>query len=188
MMKKYTQFNRGFTLVETLVAVAILMIAIAGPLTIANQALIAALGSRNAMIATYLAQEGMESIKNIKDNDGTANFGKNIVNPTGDVSSPWPHDIYSAFPTPDATVNIIGGSLMTKSCGALPGGDCTLYIEDGKDSYVYSDGNSGQRHYYVTTTAGNVKEFIVTVVVSWTDGSIPNEIKLQELMTNASRG
>ena len=185
MMNKHTQFNRGFTLVETLVAVAILMIAIAGPLTIANQALIVALGSRNAMIATYLAQEGMESIKNIKDNNGTANFGSGIV---GDMctSMRW-------CATPNARQNIIAGSVSVVVCGSImPAGTCDLYTKDGVDSYIYSDNSSDQhqtpftRYYYITNSTAN--EFIVTVVVSWTDGSIPNEIKLQELMTNASRG
>ncbi len=200
MITHTTKTNRGFTLVETLVAVAILMIAISGPLTIANQALTAALGSRNAMIATYLAQEGMESIKNIKDNNLAKgnDFGLGIV---GDISSPWctydtlhTSDTSHTCATPDASQNITNPPILIKGCQSiLPQGTCDLYTKDGVDSYIYSDNSDGlhqtpfTRYYYVTANAGNTKEFIVTVVVSWYDGAIPNEIRLQELMTNASR-
>ena len=59
--------NTGFTLVETLVAIAILMIAIAGPLTVAEKGLSAAIYARDKLIGSYLAQDGMEAIKNIVD-------------------------------------------------------------------------------------------------------------------------
>ena len=61
--------NKGFTIIETLVAIAIMMIAIAGPLTIASQALNAAVNAKNIMVASNLAEEGMEYLKNIKDNN-----------------------------------------------------------------------------------------------------------------------
>jgi prepilin-type N-terminal cleavage/methylation domain-containing protein len=77
--------NAGFTLVETLVAIAILMIAIAGPLTVAEKGLSAAIYARDQMMASYLAQDGMEAIKNVVDTNqiyigSTAN---------SDVSDRW---------------------------------------------------------------------------------------------------
>jgi len=193
---KRTSLKNGFTLVETLVAVAILMVAIAGPLTVANQALTAALGSRNAMIATYLAQEGMESIKNIKDNN---------LSVSGNTwTDGWAGNITCSAPTSGGS---IANSCATPSLLPLLSGsnrqqcisesDCRLYVEyansDGSESKSYFYTNSGQnratpftRYYYVTPVA-NQNELIVTVVVQWTDGAIPNAITLQELMTNTVR-
>ena len=180
----YNSRSSGFTLVETLIAVAILMIAIAGPLTIANQALTSALGSRNAMIATYLAQDGMESIKNIKDNNLTdlAGFAwSNIINTSCTVSSPCSTPQPFNYIGSDANNNII----CTKVA------NCKLFTNDSKKVYFYGgDSTNGDhptpftRYYYVNL---NGNEAVVTVVVSWTDGSVPNEIRLQELMTNSTR-
>src|ERR1035437_7381734 len=61
--------SSGFTLVETLVAIAILMIAIAGPLTVAEKGLSASIYARDQLMASYLAQDAMESIKNIVDSN-----------------------------------------------------------------------------------------------------------------------
>ncbi len=59
---------QGFTLVETLVAIAIMMIAIAGPLYTADRAILAAEISRDQLIASYLAQEGIEYVRMMRDN------------------------------------------------------------------------------------------------------------------------
>ena len=53
---------RGFTLVETLVAIAILMIAIVAPFYSVQQAITASFVSRDQLIASSLAQEGVEYI------------------------------------------------------------------------------------------------------------------------------
>ncbi len=68
--------NKGFTLVETLVAIAILMVAVVGPLTVANKAYRAAIDAKKQTIAFNLAQEGLEYINNLKDNkDTSSNWG-----------------------------------------------------------------------------------------------------------------
>src|ERR1035437_9310157 len=64
--------SSGFTLVETLVAIAILMIAIAGPLTVAEKGLSASIYARDQLMASYLAQDAMESIKNVVDSNELA--------------------------------------------------------------------------------------------------------------------
>ncbi len=64
MIKFFQQKNkkseRGFTLIETLVAVLILSIAITGMMTVLSRGLINIKYAKNKMIATYLAQEGLE--------------------------------------------------------------------------------------------------------------------------------
>jgi type II secretory pathway pseudopilin PulG len=58
---------RGFTLVEALVAISILMIAIASPMTLAQKGLSTATLSKDQMIASFLAQDAIEAVKNIRD-------------------------------------------------------------------------------------------------------------------------
>ena len=50
---------RGFTLIETLIAVLILTTAIAGPLTIASKGLTATLVAKDQISAFYLAQDAV---------------------------------------------------------------------------------------------------------------------------------
>ncbi len=58
---------KGFTLVETLVSIAIIMIAITGPFAITENAIRATTISRDKSIATFLAQEGIEYVRAIRD-------------------------------------------------------------------------------------------------------------------------
>lgn len=60
---------RGFTLIETMVAVTILTLAIAGPLVTANRAILAARISRDQLTASYLAQEGIEYVRAMRDKE-----------------------------------------------------------------------------------------------------------------------
>ena len=69
--------NHGFTIIETLVAIAILMISIAGPLAVASKSLTAALYAKDQMTASYLVQEGVEHFRNLKDNN--PNLGNNGI-------------------------------------------------------------------------------------------------------------
>ena len=59
--------NKGFTLIETIVAITILMISIVGPLALASKGIVYAEYVRDEITAFNLAQEAMESIRNIRD-------------------------------------------------------------------------------------------------------------------------
>lgn len=59
--KQHTR-ERGFSLVETLVAVSILLISITAPLTIANKSLQNTYFAREELTAIMLAQEGVEAV------------------------------------------------------------------------------------------------------------------------------
>ncbi|MBI3632992.1 MAG: prepilin-type N-terminal cleavage/methylation domain-containing protein [Candidatus Vogelbacteria bacterium] len=57
----------GFSLIETLVAISILMITIVGPLTLASKGVVFADYVKDEITGFYLAQEAIEAIKNIRD-------------------------------------------------------------------------------------------------------------------------
>jgi Tfp pilus assembly protein PilV len=67
MKKNISHNNKGFTIIETLVAITILMLALTGPLVIIAQALKASFFSRDQITAFYLAQESVEYIRNLRD-------------------------------------------------------------------------------------------------------------------------
>lgn len=58
---------RGFSLIETLVAVVVLITAIVGPLTLAQRSIHAAVYARDQVIASFLAEEAIEYIRSVRD-------------------------------------------------------------------------------------------------------------------------
>ncbi len=61
--------KRGFTMVETLVAIFILLVSTTGPLSFAQSGLRASFLARDQVVAFYLAQDAIETIKNTRDNN-----------------------------------------------------------------------------------------------------------------------
>ena len=59
----------GFTLVETLIAIALLLAVLVGPITLIAHSLFSTSFSRNNLIANNLAQEGIELIRAVRDNN-----------------------------------------------------------------------------------------------------------------------
>jgi prepilin-type N-terminal cleavage/methylation domain-containing protein len=59
--------QRGFTLIEVLVAISVLLLGIVGPLALANASLQAGLLSRDQITAYYLAQEAIEMVREVRD-------------------------------------------------------------------------------------------------------------------------
>lgn len=71
-MKYVTSRNKktgGYSLVEVLVAITVLLIALVGPLTIAQAGLKRAMNSREQTMATFLAQEGIEAVIKLREDN-----------------------------------------------------------------------------------------------------------------------
>lgn len=85
MTNKLRQHNRGFTLIETLIAIFVLMLSITGPLTMAAKGLQVTILAKDQDTAFYLAQDAVEYVRWVRDTnklrgaswlaglDGTAN-------------------------------------------------------------------------------------------------------------------
>lgn len=61
--------KNGFTLVETIVAFGLLLAALVGPVSLITQGLAGASASKNKLIASHLAQEGIELARAVRDNN-----------------------------------------------------------------------------------------------------------------------
>ncbi len=59
--------NKGFTLLEAIIAIAILLVAIAGPMSISHKSLQTSLISKDEMTATFLAEDAIEAVRTIRD-------------------------------------------------------------------------------------------------------------------------
>jgi prepilin-type N-terminal cleavage/methylation domain-containing protein len=172
--KKRNTKGSGFTLVETLVAIAILMIAIAGPLTVAEKGLSAAIYARDQLMASYLAQDGLEYAKNIVDTN-RLNIGSNPSLDTGDY---WIRDgsydlsTYCTSSLP-CTIDTISGA-VSHCTGSSPIQCQALTLGSGD----YAQSGSGQtssftRYFYVqgfnvnggsSNNTNNAANVVVTVI------------------------
>ncbi|MBI2055632.1 MAG: hypothetical protein HYT42_01940 [Candidatus Sungbacteria bacterium] len=59
--------GEGFTLVETIIALFLIVSALAGPFTLATRGIFSAKFSKNKLVALNLAQEGLEIIRQMRD-------------------------------------------------------------------------------------------------------------------------
>lgn len=64
--------SAGFTVIESLVAISILLLAVSGSFAAAQSSLQSSNFVKNRVTAYYLAQEGIEYIRHLRDNNGLA--------------------------------------------------------------------------------------------------------------------
>jgi prepilin-type N-terminal cleavage/methylation domain-containing protein len=119
-------FNRGFTLVETIVAIYVLLIGIVGAMSLAQQNISAIGISRDRLIATNLAQEGIELIRNKRDtnyimcleNDFYGDPDECDAAPTDPAFNPNEHNMFDIADMP------------TSPCDTPLGTPFGCYVED----------------------------------------------------------
>lgn len=198
MKKIIVHTQHGFTLVETLIAVAILMIAIAGPLTIAHKGLLSAVYANDQITASYLAQDAIEYLKNIKDNNMIQGVewlrGLQVCNRTNVctvdtfLASPSDPTVYSAGTPPFGISTPITVSLVD----GIPSCDITACILE-KDAYGYHHPPSGgtpthyKRYFYVDYFLDSTKQAKIVVIVKWKTGTIENIMTYENDIFNTSR-
>ena len=92
-------YFRGFTLIETMVALAIFSVSIVSLIAMTSQGVANVSLAKNKLIASYLAQEGIEVVRNNRDS-----FGFDSLNP-----DPLSGDLF--YSTDNGYNNISDGSI-----------------------------------------------------------------------------
>lgn len=176
--------NKGFTVVETLVAITVLAIAVAGPLSIAFQGLRSSELAKHQIIASYLAQEGIEFIRITRDED--------YINPT-----PLPVNFTTLYDNCNVAVTVNGCWIdMTDfTWGTCTNATCSnqgpVEYQDSSGKYAYDNDPTYLPSLYtriikmtLQDIEGGTGEYLVTSTVSWKTGPIDRSVVVRETLTN----
>lgn len=167
--------KKGFTIVESLVAIAILVLVVTGVSGAVQTGISSYLFSKDQIVAFYLAQEGVEQIRNIRDTNGLA--GNN-----------WLADIAANSGDPcyfgrSCIVDAVTDTITPCSSGAS---SCPVLRQDEASGlYGYNSGWDPTRfRRSITISSINADEVLVLVVVDWSKGLIQREFRAKESMLN----
>jgi len=176
---------RGFTLIETLVAITILIVGVIGPLTIAARGIADGFFARNQIAANYLAQEAAEVILNRR-------LSNSIIS-QGFAAPSW-QGLSDCFAS-DETICVVDASYNSgaepiQSVGlACEGNECSL-VFDKQVGYFHKPteddepvGPVFQRTIKMEKIGGTPEEpdeVRVTVTVSWLNLAMPRSLALVE--------
>ena len=172
MIVKPNKKVRGFTLIETMVATGVLLIAVVGPMSLLGNSLNNIYFVRDQMLAVNLAQEGVEVVRQRRD----TNFLSGVAWDGGFGTSDCAGGVTCVVDT--------NPTLAIMKCNGL----CT--------EKVYKDPTDGFYHQYPSTpplgvtpslftrkvnlVRVNGNEYTITVNVSWSTGRIPGSVTVTE--------
>ncbi|MBI2618265.1 prepilin-type N-terminal cleavage/methylation domain-containing protein [Candidatus Kaiserbacteria bacterium] len=167
-MKKKTSSQSGFTLIETLVAISILLIALTAPLTIASRGLSSAYFARDQITAFYLAQDAVEYVRNTRD--------QNVL-----TGSSW----LSGFPDTAGTLFTVDTTDGDMALCPVLGCDPILYNQS-TNFYGYNDPGALESRFTrsVSIETLGADEAVITVTVNWSTGVLNRSFSVKENILN----
>lgn len=163
--------QQGFTFVETLVAISILLLAVAAPLTLGSQGLTASRIARDQVTATLLAQETIEYARYLRDTN-TLNGGT------------WLEGLDQCIDTPCA-VDVPNGGVIDEMVCERDESSCpmlTFNTETGFYGLADAGGNvqpTKYRRSFTIELTENVEAHLIAKV-AWKDGLTERSVTVED--------
>ena len=162
---KINKQTSGFTLIETMVAVGVIMIGLVSALGAITTALFYVSNIQDRLIAANLTAEGIEIIRNIRDNNWLQNLPWNNGLSGGDYQTAC------ALPA--------CGSISFSSYGGNP-----LLFDSGSGLYNYTSGSSTAYMRKLSITNLSNYEIRVVSTVTWQRRSATYDISAEDHLFN----
>ncbi|MFZ2501014.1 MAG: prepilin-type N-terminal cleavage/methylation domain-containing protein [Minisyncoccia bacterium] len=181
-MKQSINKEGGFTLIEAMVAVTILALSVSGPLFMASRALVAAETARDQFTASYLAQEGVEYVRALRDDEYLKVYTGNTVLAWGNFMS----SVIQCRTSPDTTAACdFDPAIPSLAPCTRINGQCTspLYLSNG----IYTPGiTTGVKTSFTRTIKLvdiNANDEKIVSTVSWSFHEIPYSVTVIDHLT-----
>jgi len=183
---------KGFTLVEALVAIAIISLAVTGPLFSASRSIIVAENAKNQLIATNLAREGIEYVRMMRDDEY---LSARLVGGATVSSDAWNHFLTNnPLTDPTSIANCISPNFcaLDPVAAVTPLTQCVgscnpLYQTVGNGIYTLNSTISGAVQTPFTrsiqASAVTVADEQILVTVSWNFRGTPYFVNLRDHLT-----
>ena len=179
---KKSKFLTGFTFIETMVAISLLMTSVATTVTVIRTDILVSSITKNAVMSRFLAQEGVEYTRHVRDSH-LVEFNK-----TG-IAVDWLGGLEACSNGTPCTIDIADPTFVNiTSC---PSGGCpVLKYNETENRYGYDSGAGWEdtvfvREIDIVDPSGGIMdtEAIVTARVVWNerDGSNREVIYQQNL-------
>ena len=179
----FTHTQKGFTLVEVLVAISLLLMVIVGPLQILTRTNNSTAFATEQLTAWFLAQEGLELAQQARDGYMLLYFKDSATTP-----SPWSSfkagTYLKCFTGTGCDIVINNSGAVTVADCATPA-NCLLYVSSsidpatGRSSYQHLDKTTASPYTRVITMkqtgtagSGRGREIAATSTVTWRTGSL----------------
>lgn len=167
--------SRAFTLLETMVAIAILLTAIVGPMSIMGDAITQMYTARDQMLAISLVQEGLEVVRQKRDSNMLARWEELGVNPDEIPRAHW----YEGLSADEYRVEFASDGRVT-----LAPGSSLIYKNKTSGLYTQSEVNGDPtkftRAIIIKDTEGPSDEKEVTSTVTWRTGQTDHSLTVKE--------
>ncbi len=174
-MKQYSSHlkEKGFTIIETLVAIAILVSAVTGTMTAVQSGLSSYIFSKDQIVAFYLAQEGFEQVRNIRD--------ENRLN-----GEDWLQGIAASAGDPCYFGKHCQVSPAESSALTTCSGSCPKLRQSGSTGFYGYNSSWSETIYQrdISLTQVGADEVAVTVTMTWSKGIVTREFRARENLFN----
>ena len=153
--------KQGFTLMEAIVAITVITVGIVGVLSLVSQTISSSTFSKDKLVAAYLAQEGIEIVRNIRD-----------TNWVEGVASSWYEGLTGCASGYEADYDD-----TDLSCWSDPGR--FLELQSG-GFYSYDSGTQPKFKRKITIVLVGTNELKVSVEIQWQEKGQNYPLTVQE--------
>lgn len=175
MSLKNNNKNNGFTIVESLVAITILIFVITGVSSVIQSGISSYIFSKDQIIAFYLAQEGYEQIRNLRDENGLEN--QNWLSGISENSDD------PCFFGNACIVDPVNSNIPVR-CSAV--GSCPVLKQDADTGFFGYDSSWSDTIFRreILLTQINTDEISILVTVNWSKGITNRQFKIKGNILN----